>query len=292
MLLLTALIWGMAFVAQKVGMDYVGPLTFIGVRFIIGGIVLLPVIAALDGAKRRRGEEVTAWRDGTILRGGVQCGVFLFIGSAFQQYALQSSAVGKVGFLTAMYIVLVPILGIILKKRAGAAVWAAVAIAVVGMYFLCLRPGELSVTKGDLLALCCAVAFSGQIMSIDAWSPHTDSVKLACVQFFTAGLMGTVGALLTERITLTAVFECAGPLLYAGIMSSGVAYTLQMVAQRYARPTVASLIMSLESVFALLGGWLLLRQSLTAREGIGCGLMFAAVLLSQLPDNREKTAEG
>lgn len=287
MLFLTSLIWGMAFVAQSVGMDHVGPFTFTCVRSLIGGVVLIPCIWLLD--KLNDKEQIKEKRKMTksekqlLLRGGICCGIALGVASNLQQVGMQYTTVGKAGFITALYIVLVPICGVFLKKTVGIRVWISVAIAVAGLYRLCITE-TLSIGRGDILVLLCAFVFTIHILTIDHFSPKvTDPVKMSCVQFFTAGIISIIPMFLFETPTFANILAAAAPLLYAGVLSSGVAYTLQVVAQKDADPTVASLILSLESVFSVIAGWLILQQSLSVRELSGCVLMFGAIILAQLP---------
>ena len=287
MLGLTALIWGSAFVAQSMGNDHLGPLTFNAVRSLIGGLVLLPVmplLARLNGtaAPKKPRNKWALWV------GGISCGLMLGIASSLQQWGLKYATVGKAGFITAMYIVIVPVLGIFIKRSPGAKVWAAVGISVVGLYLLCWSGGGLGL--GDLLLFGCSALFSLHILLIDRFSPLADGVALSCIQFFTAGVLCGIPALLFEHPTLASLLSAAGPILYAGVMSCGVAYTLQVVAQRHVEPTLASLVLSLESVFSVLTGWLVLHQTLSLRELTGCGLMFAAIVLAQLPDKKLENA--
>lgn len=286
MLLLTALIWGTAFVAQSVSTELLGAFTFNAARSIVAGIALLPVIFFSDKAKARRGEtapHATAQGRKALIIGGVSCGVVLAVAAALQQLGIQYTTVGKSGFITALYIVLVPILGLFFKKRAHFTVWISVALAVVGLYFLCMT-GSFSMEKGDLLMLACALGFSVHIMVIDHFSPQVDCLRMSCIQFFVCGLLSGIVMLFTETPSWENIFAATWPILYTGVMSSGVGYTLQMIAQKNTQPAVASLLMSLESVFAVLAGWVLLHQALTARELLGCALMFAAILLAQTPD--------
>ncbi len=284
MLALAALIWGTAFVAQSVSMDYVGPCAFNAARSFVGCIALLPVIVV---GNRLRGRKGLFEKHSALLRGGIACGVLLAAANLLQQASLQYISAGKAGFLTALYIVIVPIMGIFLGRRAGGKVWTAVALALVGAYLLSVTSGDegFSIGLGEVLVLMCSVVFSGHILVIDHFSPKVDGVQLSFVQFFTAGCISTVAALLLEGSTFTwgGLFAAWGPLLYVGILSSGVAYTLQIVGQAGLNPAVASLIMSLESVFAAISGWLILSQPLSTRELIGCGLVFAGVVLAQLP---------
>lgn len=285
-LLLTAAIWGVAFVAQSVGMDYVGPFTFLFARSVIGGIVLLPVVAILhrNGAIHtyENAEEKRRARK-TLILGGVCCGTALCFASIFQQIGLLYTTVGKSGFLTACYILIVPLLGLLFGRKCGRLVWCGVALAIVGLYFLCLTDG-LSVNLGDLLTFICAILFSVHIMVIDHFSPLTDSVKMSCIQFYVCAAIAGVGMLLFEQPSLSALLAAWKPVLYAGALSSGAAYTLQIIGQKGMNPTVASLIMSLESVISVLAGWVILHQTLSGREILGCVLMFAAIILAQLPD--------
>ena len=294
MLFLTAVIWGIAFVAQSVGMEYVGAFTFNSTRCIIGGFVLIPCIFLLDRLKgRKKGEETSAsggmaegkkeWR--ILLIGGICCGVALFVASNLQQFGIQYTSVGKAGFITAMYIVLVPVMGIFLKKTIGMNIWISVILAVAGLYLLCITEG-FSIGRGDILVLLCALVFSIHILVIDYFSPKVDGVKMSCIQFFVCGILSGIGMLIWETPTLHAIMQAWVPILYAGVMSCGVAYTLQILGQKGMNPTVASLILSLESVVSVIAGWLLLGQNLSMRELLGCVLMFAAIVLAQLPQRK------
>lgn len=283
LLLLTATIWGTAFVAQSVGMDHVGPFTFICVRYWIGGVFLLPCIRLLDRLVGRPAAAAPENRR-THLIGGVCCGAALFCASVLQQLGIQRTTVGKAGFLTALYILIVPLLGLLVGKRVSGRVWGCVAVAVVGMYLLCIKEG-FAVATGDLLVMLCAVGFSIHILVIDRFSPRVDGVRMSCIQFFTAGALAIVPMLL-EHPNMADLLAAAGPILYAGVLSSGVAYTLQVVAQKDTDPTVATLIMSLESVISMLAGWVLLGQALSGRELAGCALVFAAIIVAQLPERK------
>ncbi len=283
MLFLTAAIWGVAFVAQSVGMEYIGPFTFNCVRCLIGGCVLIPCIAFLD---RFRGERKRT--DGkTLLHGGLCCGLIFFVASSLQQIGIQYTTVGKAGFITALYIVLVPLLGIFVGKAAGLRVWISVALAVAGLYLLCIT-GGFSIGKGDFLVLLCALAFALHILAVDYFSPRTDGVRLSCIQFFMCGILSGVCMLITETPEITAILQAWMPVLYAGVLSCGVAYTFQIIGQNGMDPTVASLIMSLESVVSVLAGWVLLGQRLSVRELTGCALMFTAIVLAQLPGKKTR----
>jgi drug/metabolite transporter (DMT)-like permease len=286
-LLLTAIIWGIAFVAQSVGMDYVGPFTFIAIRNVIGVIVLLPVVYFMG---RNKENKETKENKKDLITGGIACGIFLFIASAFQQFGVKSTSVGKAGFITAMYIVLVPIVGMFMHKKTSAKVWIGVALAVIGMYFLCISKGESGMQIGDILVFICAITFSFHILTVDHFSPRVDGVKMSCIQFMTCGVLSAVFMLIFEEPNMSDILSAWIPILYAGALSSGVAYTLQIVGQKGMNPTVASLILSLESVVSALAGWIILHQQLSAREIFGCAVAFAAIIIVQLPDKNKKSA--
>ena len=326
MLFLTALIWGTAFVAQSTGMDYVGPFTYNGVRNMIAAIVLIPIIRVFDQMKRnsslspvslkadadgKESLEGNAFPTASLisanrlsLRYGAACGIFLFIASSLQQCGISMTTAGKAGFITALYIIIVPVLGIFLKKKISPVIWLCVVIAIIGFYLLCIKEG-FSISTGDLLVLCCAFFFSLHILVIDHFNRGTvDGVRMSQAQFLTVAILSVPFILLQEmppmEISYSAphllqtnvwaallqnIWSARLPILYAAVMSSGVAYTLQILGQRYTDPTTATLLMSLESVFAALSGWLILHEHLSIRELAGCTLVFAAVLMAQLaPD--------
>ena len=305
-LLLTAMIWGAAFVAQSVSMDYMGPFTFICLRSVIGGLFLIPVIIVLDGIRKKSQNESAnavsaenilhieteekqrlSWKNKQLIEGGIVCGFFLFFANCFQQTGIQYTTVGKAGFITTFYIIIVPLIGLFFKKYCGILTWIGVVIALAGLYFLCITQ-KLTIQRGDALVLCCSVLYAGQILAIDHYNPFVDGVKMSCIQFLTGGVLGAVFMFLFENPSLAMILSAAGPILYTGIMSTGVGYTLQIVGQKGLNPTVAALILSLESVFSALSGYVFLHQVLTTRELIGCALMFIAIVLAQLPDIRRK----
>ena len=281
LLLLTATIWGSAFVAQSVGMEHVGPFTFTFSRSIIGGMVLLPCILLLGKWKKGFATKVE-WI------GGICCGIALCVASNFQQVGMQYTTVGKAGFITALYVVLVPIFGIFMKKRVSLLIWGCVAVSVAGLYLLCMPAGAFVLAFGDLLVLLCAVLFSVHILVIDHFSPKGDGVVISCIQFFTCGILSGIPMLFFEHPSVGSILDAKWSILYAGVLSSGVAYTLQVVAQKNVNPTVASLIMCLESVVAVLAGWIILGQGMSSREIWGCALMFAAIVVAQLPAPEKK----
>lgn len=295
LLFLAALIWGVAFVSQSKGMEYMGPFTFNGVRSLIGAIVLIPVILF-----RRNREKKDAVSKGNVpgaipwkitLAGGMCCGLALMAATTLQQIGIMYTSVGKAGFITALYIIFVPILGIFLGKKVPGAVWIGAVMAAVGMYLLCIR-GDFGIGLGDTLVFICAIIFSIHILVIDYFSPKADGVMLSCIQFFVCGIICTTVALIVEQPDFSQLISGAVPILYAGVMSCGVAYTLQIIGQKGVNPTVAALVLSLESVVSVLAGWLAYAvgflkddQTLSSRQILGCIIVFAAVILVQLPKN-------
>jgi len=283
MLLLTAAIWGTAFVAQSVGMDYVGPFTFNCVRSLLGGLSLLPVIALL-ARRNRAGESAAAPGNRRMLvLGGICCGVLLFVASSLQQIGISYTSVGKAGFITSLYMVMVPLIGLFMRHRVHPVVYISVVLAVLGMYLLCIKEG-FSINTGDILILLCAFFFALHILVIDYFAPKADGVRMSCIQFFVCGVLSGIAMLFTEQPELSGILKAWLPIVYAGVLSCGVAYTLQIVAQKRVSPVLASLILSLESVISALAGWAVLGQALSLKELAGCGLVFAAILLAQLPD--------
>lgn len=297
LLLLTAVIWGGAFVAQSLGGDSLGALSFNAVHCLIGSLALLPVIAWSD---RKRGTGRPRGREKRLLwLGGVLCGLCLTLAMNLQQVAIAwtdaagRANVGKVGFLTAMYIVLVPIFGLFLKKRVGANVYAGILLALAGMYLLCVKEeAGFALGGGDGYALLSALMFALQIITVDRFAPRVDNIRLSALQFLVCGVLSGVLAVCTEAQSVQAYRDAALPVLYTGILSSGVGYTLQIIGQRRCRPQLASLLMSMESVFSVVFGFLILNQRMTGRELLGCVLMLAAVCLAQWkPGGKGKTNE-
>lgn len=293
MLMLTALIWGTAFVAQSVGMDYLGPCAFTATRNFIGCVALLPVIALASRLRSGAQPEEAAPAPGkkALFGWGAACGLLLGGATLLQQAGMQTASAGKAGFLTALYIVIVPVLGIFLGRRPGLKVWMGVVLALVGAYLLSVKGGA-GIASGDLLVIASAVVFSLHILVIDSVPAGVDGVRLSCVQFLVAGAFALVLALFLESFTWRDILSAWVPLLYTGVVSSGVGYTLQILGQRTVNPTVASLILSLESVFAALAGWAILGQALSLRELFGCALVFVAVILAQLPSKKGRAING
>lgn len=293
LLFLAAFIWGVAFVSQSKGMEFMGPFTFNGVRCILGCLVLIPFILIRRGQEKKPtslAQEIP-WK--VMLPGGILCGLLLTSATMLQQYGIMYTTVGKAGFITTLYIIIVPILGIFFKRRVPVVVWIGAVIAAIGMYLLCVTEG-VSINQGDILVFGCAIIFSFHIMVVDYFSPKVDGVILSCIQFFISGVICSLGALLFETPTISQLAAGAVPLLYAGILSCGVAYTLQIVGQKNVNPTVAAMILSLEAVVSSIAGYVAFKvgflttdQTLSARQILGCVIVFAAVILVQLPIGRQ-----
>ena len=287
-LFLAACIWGMAFVAQSKGMEYMDPFTFNGVRCLIGAVVLFIFILVRNKISGRSLKEID-WKVTGL--GGLSCGLFLTFASMLQQYGIVYTTVGKAGFITTLYIIFVPITGIFFRRKVSNIVWIAAVMAAIGMYLLCMTE-SFALSKGDTYVFLCALFFTGHIMVIDYFSPKTDGVVISCIQFAVSGILCTIAAFVWGNPAWSQITSGISTLLYAGIMSCGVAYTLQIVGQRGVNPTVAALLMSLESVVATVAGVIAFKigfletdQTMTVRQILGCGIVFAAVLLVQMPTN-------
>ncbi len=286
-LFLTAFIWGAAFVAQKIGIVIVDAFTFSAARFFISGIALLPII--FIGVKKDKLSErhmaLTAFeikrQRKTLFAGGVLCGIFLAVAANLQQMGMADTTAGKAGFITALYIIFVPIITVFVKKKVSVTVWISVAIALIGLYLLCVKEG-LSVNRGDVLVLLSALCFSFHILIIDKYSPITNGVQMSCIQFFVVSAISAIFMLLFEKPTFHALLSGWAPILYLGVVSGAAGYTLQIIGQKNTEPTTASLIMSMEAVFAAITGVLFLSESFSVKEITGCLLMFAAIILSQV----------
>lgn len=282
MLLITSLIWGTAFVAQSEGMNYVEPFTYNAMRTLLGGVVLIPVIILFRFLDKRNGREKANFSLKNTVTGGICCGIVLFIASSFQQSGIAQTTAGKAGFVTALYIVIVPLIGIFLHKKMPLRMWLFIAIALAGFWLLCIKQ-DIGISSGDLLVFFGAIFFAVHITVIDFFNEkNTDVVLMSCIQFFTAGLLMLICMFIFEKPTIPNIVGAGGTILYAGIMSCGVAYTLQILGQKHTNPTLATMLMSLESVFAALSGWLILGEKLSIKEFFGCVLIFAAVILAQL----------
>lgn len=291
-LLLAALFWGTTFVAQSIAMETLQPFTYNACRFLLGAVIVLPA-AILTGRTDSRSVNyrTASTPDGLsdartsvrrLLSGGILCGICLFIAGGFQQVGIVYTTAGKSGFITALYIVMVPLLGLFLHRKCSPLVLLSIVLAVFGLYLLCIKEG-FSVNRGDIITLGSAVSFAFHILSVDHYSPRLNGFQLSCVQFLTAGLLSLIPAFITETPSLSAILSCWMPIAYAGILSCGVAYTLQILGQRDLNPSVAALIMSLESCISAIAGWIVLGDALSPRELSGCLLMFIAIILAQLP---------
>lgn len=273
LLLIAAIIWGTAFSAQSAGMAFMGPFAFTAARNFIGAAVLLPfVILSKDKSESGR----------LLFISGIICGILLGLASCLQQYGLKFTTAGKAGFVTALYIIIIPIIGIFLKKKCSYLTWIAVFIALVGVYLLCMNE-SLTINRGDVFEFLCAFVFAAQILSVSAFSHRVNAYRFACIEFLTAGVFSVIMTILFGESVSVSSFQSAWlPVLFTGVMSSGVAYTLQIIGERDLNPTIAALIMSLEACVSVISGWLILGQSLTPREIIGCAVMFAAIILAQI----------
>ena len=280
LMLLAAAIWGFAFVAQRVGMETMGPHLFNGVRFIMGGLVLLPVVYWLSKRRPERNEQKTTSTQ-QLLLAGLLAGSFLFAGATLQQVGLQYTTAGKAGFITGLYIFFVPAIGLCFGMRTSLGTWLGAILAIWGLYLLSVRD-DFTLSRGDTFQLLCAIAFAGHVLVIGYLAGRYDTIKLSAIQFLVAGVLAFIVAIITETITWQMIVDTAIPLAYAGLMSTGVAYTLQVVAQQHAHSSHAAIILSSEGVFAVLGGWLFLSEKLPIQGLLGCGLMLAGMLLSQL----------
>ena len=282
-----------AFAAQRAGMDHVQPFTFTGVRMLLAGLIMIPVCALKE---KKSGEGKTGEEKQEQRKAGLICGVLLFAATSLQQIGLVYTSAGKAGFITALYVVLVPVASwLLFRRQPGGVIWAGVGLAVAALYLLCVPADGFRVERGDAMLLGCAICFTGQILCVDRYAPRVDGMALARDEFLITGTLGMIVALLTEEIRLEGLLEAAIPILYAGIFSGAIGYTLQIVGQRDVNPTIASLIMCLESVFAVLTGTVVLGERMTGREAAGSILMFAAVILAQLSTlmkkKRKETAE-
>ncbi len=294
LLMLTSIIWGLAFVFQRVGMDSIEPITFNAARMTIGAI-FVSVVSYLNDLRTKKAEisaeNSEADRKTTLkytLIGGSLCGIFLTAASITQQIGLVYTTAGKAGFITAMYMLLVPIFNLIIFKKSGSAkIWISVIIGMLGMYLLCMKE-SFSLTLGDALVFLCAILFSGHILTCDNFAPKSDPIKMSAIQFIVTSVISWIIAFITEEPTVEKIVSAAIPILYCGILSGGVGYTLQIVGQKYTDPSSASLIMSLESVFAVIAGVLFLHEKMTLQEVLGCIIMFGAIILIQLPSKKEK----
>ena len=283
LLLLTAMIWGFAFVAQRVGMEYIGPFTYNAVRFAIGGLSLYPLIFYLKGKNRNEPQEKYLFvRQKRV--GGLLLGVVLFLAASLQQVGLQYTTAGKSGFITGLYVVFVPLVGVFFRHKTSLFLWIAVVLASIGMYLLSVTSlGTFS--YGDMLTVFSALFWTVHVLLTGYLSPKMDSIKLAQTQFFVCALLCSIVAVFVETVDFSQIIRAYIPILYGGLLSVGVAYTLQVVVQKTAHPTYSAVILSLESLFAAIGGWIILNETLSMRSIIGCGLMLAGMMIAQIRPN-------
>ena len=286
-LMLAAIIWGSAFIFQKMGMDHIGPFTFSMFRFTLGSLPLLLVIYIAGKINDRKPpeaqKEITPWTDKTLLMGGLLCGIGSFAGASLQQIGLVYTTAGKAGFLTSLDIIIVPFFMLFLRQKVSRITWLGVAVALLGAWMLSVTEG-FTIEIGDAFVMGCAVAYSFQIMFIDHYADKVDVLKLSFLQFFLTGLLSIPFALIFETIELQSIIDCAGPIAYVAFMEVTLAFTLQVVGQKYTPPASAAIIMSLESVFAVICGAAFLGEVMTGRELAGCVIMFAAFIITQIPD--------
>jgi len=283
-LTLTAIIWGTSFVSQKLGMDYLEPFTFGAARFLLGALILIPIIIYLDKKEKtndNKAETKSNYKNKDLVIAGLICGVALFCGASLQQIGLIYTSAGKSAFLTTLYIVLIPIFGLFLKERINGQIWISVILATIGLYFLSINE-NFTMRKGDAIVLLATVFWAIQIIVVGKYASRVNSLKLSVFQFVVAGILSIISALIFEEPNLKTIIDCAGPILYTGIMVVGVAYTLQIIGQKTTPPTTASIIMSTESIFAAISGALFLNEIMSLRELFGSILMFAAVILTQV----------
>ena len=284
MLIITAFIWGSAFVAQDIAAEWVAPFTFNALRSYVGGLFLIPIIFLFKLIDKKTHSSSPRCSKKDLVTGGILCGFALAVASAFQQFGITAGASsGKAGFITAMYILLVPVLGLFLGKKVTIKTWLSVVLGVVGLYLLCMTSNSFYLATSDISLILCAVFFSCHILVIDKFSPKVNCIIMSCIQFFTCAFINTILMFIFEKPDIKGISVAILPILYVGIMSSGIAYTLQIIAQKDTNPVVASLLMSLESVFALICGWIILNDQMTQREIGGCILVFIGIILSQIP---------
>ena len=290
LLTVTAFIWGSAFVAQSVGMDYLKPFTFNGIRCLIAAAALFITSTIIDFCKKKKGtyKELTKKQKKDMLRGGFTCGIALFLASSVQQYGISMTSVGKAGFISVMYIIIVPFYALLQKQRLPKMIWVSVPLALTGLFFLCVTESINSINIGDIIVLLSAFLYAIHIIAVDRYAPLIDGVKLSLIQFFVAGTISLFFMLFFDQPDVSAIKSAWFPLFYAGALSGGLAYTLQIIGQKWTVASVASLLMSMESVFAVLTGIVILKQIPSPKELLGCALMFTAIILIQLPEKNTK----
>lgn len=290
LLLLTAIIWGFAFVAQRAGMEHVGPFTFNGIRFLLGSLTLLPLLALQRKSRGISGIQTTGWSSND-LTGGLSAGVVMFIAVSLQQIGIVHTTAGKAGFITGLYVILVPIVGVFIRQKTSANVWVGAVVAATGLYFLSVTE-NFTLAPGDSFVLISALFFTFHILIIGRFSIRANIIRLSVLQFFVCAVLSLVAAFATETIEISGIFDAAVPILYGGIFSVGIAYTLQVAGQKHAHPSAASIILSLESLFAVIGGWLILNEQMSVRNLIGCALMLTGMIFAQIRFRKSESQVG
>ena len=297
LLLLTALLWGIAFVAQSVGTEHAGPFTFNGVRTIIGAFSVLPVALFFRRQNEKKlttpkTKEEKKQDNKLLLKAGFMCGIVLFVATNLQNKAFEYTDAGKIAFITSLYILFVPVFGLLfLRKKVRAILWPCFAMGLIGMFLLCMGEATHGINTGDLLTFACSIVFAVHILVVDSYVDRVDPVMMSCVQFFVAGVLTMILAFIFEEPSIAGIRACLGAILYAGICSSGIAYTLQIVGQKYTEATVATLLLSMESVFGVISSAIVLHETMTVREVVGCVLMFVAIIVSQLPERKKEVVK-
>lgn len=290
LLLLTAIIWGFAFVAQRAGMEHVGPFTFNGIRFLLGSLTLLPLLALQSKSRGKSGIQTTGWSSNDLI-GGLSAGVVMFIAVSLQQIGIVHTTAGKAGFITGLYVILVPIVGIFIRQKTSTNVWVGAVVAATGLYFLSVTE-NFTLAPGDSFVLVSALFFTFHILIIGRFSIRANIIRLSVLQFFVCAVLSLVAAFATETIEISGMLDAAVPILYGGIFSVGIAYTLQVAGQKHAHPSAASIILSLESLFAVIGGWLILNEQMSVRNLIGCALMLTGMILAQIRFRKSESQVG
>ncbi len=290
LLMLTAIIWGFAFVAQRAGMEHVGPFTFNGIRFLLGCVTLLPLLYFQGKTVNRKGLAGGKWSRDDVT-GGLLAGLVMFMAVSWQQFGIVHTTAGKAGFITGLYVILVPVVGIFIRQKTSANVWAGAVVAAIGLYFLSITE-NFTIAMGDSLVLISALFFTFHILIIGKFSARANIIRLSVLQFFVCAVLSLVAAFATETIEISGVFDATVPILYGGIFSVGIAYTLQVAGQKHAHPSAASIILSLESLFAVIGGWLILNEQMSVRNLIGCALMLTGMILAQIRFRKSESQVG
>jgi len=280
LLLITAIIWGLAFAAQRVGMDYIGPFTYNGVRFILGAFSIAPLLIYFNKKRKEPGQVLPNRNNKKLFLYGALAGSFLFLGASLQQVGIVYTTAGKAGFITGMYVVIVPFLGIFLGHKTGVSRWIGASLSIVGLYLLSIR-GGFSISKGDFLVFLSAFFWASHVIAMAIISPKVDTLKLAAIQYLFCGILSLITAFIFETVAVHTILKAWLPIFYGSFFSVGIAYTLQIFAQKEAHPAHAAIILSLEGVFAVVGGWIFLKETMDIKSAAGCVLMLSGMFVSQ-----------